>query len=134
MDKKKAFDIFSNVFKFDRPSLIGIAEPSIDVFETETEVIVTAQLPGVKKEDVHLKVTDNSVTLRVEKKEHREKEHHEGEKYEHYQSVSSSSWNRYLTLPSIVVPDKAQAQFKNGVLEVRVPKNKAKQGRDVRIR
>lgn len=92
--------------------------PSVDIFEEGPEVVVKAELPGLKKEEIDVKLTDNSITISGEKKKEDKIEKKDYFRYE----TSHGSFTRVLSLPSEVQTDKVKAHFKNGVLEIRVPK------------
>ncbi len=96
----------------------GAWTPALDVIERENEVIVKAELPGLGHEDIDLSIVDNTLTLKGEKR-------HEAEKTEggHYRSERVfGSFQRTINLPSYVDADKVAATFKDGVLDVRLPK------------
>jgi HSP20 family protein len=93
-------------------------DPRIDVVETETEVKVTAELPGLDAEDVDVTLSHGMLTLKGEKRqEHEEK----GEGYYHSER-SYGSFQRSISLPSTVEADEAKAAFEKGVLTVTFPK------------
>jgi HSP20 family protein len=92
--------------------------PSIDVSETESELKIEADLPGVDEKDVDVVITDNVLTIKGEKKGERE----EKKKDFHLVERSYGSFSRSLTLPFAVDPNKAKATFKNGVLSITLPK------------
>jgi HSP20 family protein len=92
--------------------------PNVDVIDREAEVIVRAELPGVEKDGVELTVTDQTLTLRTEIR-HEEKEE-EGAYFRH--EMSRGEYERTLQLPAAVDGEKARATFRNGVLEVTLPK------------
>jgi len=101
----------------------------VDVFESkdENELIVKADLPGFDKEDVAIKVTENTIEIEAQ---HKERKIEKTEKM--YKAERSfGALRRYLTLPAEVRPESAKASMKNGVLEVRLekakPKKKAKE-------
>jgi HSP20 family protein len=96
----------------------GAWAPRIDVYEEGNELVVRADLPGVKREEVQVTVDGDQLVLRGERKE--EKEIKE-ERY--YRSERSyGSFYRSITLPGAVDPKDIKAQLRDGVLEVRVPK------------
>ncbi len=97
-------------------------EPHIDFFETPKEAVVTAELPGVKKEDVTVKVAENGLTLTVHQKEKHEHETRQKGNYEYSYSSRFQGYSRYIPFSSKVLANKAKATYKNGVLEVRAPK------------
>jgi HSP20 family protein len=92
--------------------------PSIDVSETESEIKIDADLPGVDEKDVDVVISDNVLTIKGEKKAERE----EKRKDFHLVERSYGSFSRSLTLPFAVDPNKAKATFKNGVLSISLPK------------
>lgn len=111
-------------FRWDMPSLeqlgapFDMKMPRVDVIERDTEVIVKAEMPGVSKDDVDVSVTDTTVTIKGETS-HEEKE----EKGDYYRSeISRGSFSRTVALPANVDSDKARATFKDGILELTIPK------------
>ncbi len=100
----------------------------IDVSETENEVRICAELPGVNQDDVEISLDDDVLTIRGEKKLERKDEK---ENY-HFMERSYGTFQRSLRLPFRVEPDQVQADFTNGVLTVTLPKTKA-QDRSRRI-
>ncbi len=93
--------------------------PSVDIFEEGDDVVVKAELPGMKKEDIEVKLTDNTITISGEKKKEEKVE-----KKDYYRLERSyGSFCRSFSLPSEIQTDKAKAQFKDGILEVRIPKS-----------
>jgi len=103
--------------------------PSVDIYEEGGEVVLKAEIPGMKKEDIHVDITDKTMTISGEKKK---EEKIERKDYVHLER-SYGSFVRTFHLPAEVVTDKAKATFKDGVLEVRVPKTEeaAKKSRKV---
>jgi HSP20 family protein len=115
-----------------RPRVSGIRLPAIDLRETENELILKADLPGVKKEDLAVEVTPEAITVKGETREGRE------EKKEDYHCCERvwGSFERVVPLPVEVKADAAKAKFADGVLEISVPKTaaaKAKQPVKVKI-
>jgi HSP20 family protein len=92
--------------------------PSIDVSETEGELRIEADLPGVEEKDVDVSISDNVLTIKGEKKAEKE----EKKKDFHLVERSYGSFSRSLTLPFAADPSKAKATFKNGVLSISLPK------------
>lgn len=93
--------------------------PSVDIFEEGDDVVVKAELPGMKKEDIEVKLTDNTITISGEKKKEEKIERKDYYRLER----SYGSFCRAFSLPAEVQTDKAKAQFKDGILEVRIPKS-----------
>src|SRR5882672_36145 len=106
------------------PALMGEAgrawAPEVEIFERDGELVVRADLPGLKKEDVKVELTDEGLTIEGE----RRSEHEEnGEGY--YRSERNyGNFYRRLPLPEGVDPDDATAKFHDGVLEVTMPARK----------
>lgn len=123
-------------FDWDWPRLAEIEKPfggklpKVDVIDREKEVLLRAEVPGVKKEDLHVSVTDHTVTVKAETK-HEEKE----EKGEFFRSERThGSFSRTLTLPADVDSEQAKASYKDGLLEVLVPKVKKAQRKTVEVK
>jgi HSP20 family protein len=104
--------------------------PSCDIYETETEIVVKAEIPGVKKEDVKLNIQDNVLTLSGERK------FEEETKKENYLRVERGygSFTRRFTLPPFVDAKKISAEFKDGLLEVKLPKSEEAKSKEVEIK
>lgn len=92
--------------------------PPVDIYEEDEDVVVKAELPGMKKEEIAIELTEDAVSLSGEKKRE-EKVEHKG-----YCRIERSygSFARSYALPAPVQTDKARARFQDGVLEVRIPK------------
>lgn len=100
-------------------SVESYAAPVVDVYEENDDIVLKAELPGMTKDDIEVNVTDHQLTLKGEKKKKEEI------KEDDYYSCERSfgSFTRILDLPADVQTDKAKASFKDGVLEIRVPKS-----------
>jgi len=97
---------------------IGEVSAKVDIFEEGNDVVVKAELPGMKKEDLDVNLTDDTITVSGEKKKEEKIE-----KKDYYRVERSyGSFTRSFRLPKEVQSDKAKASFKDGVLEIRVPK------------
>jgi HSP20 family protein len=102
--------------------------PNINVSESDAEVRVTAELPGVTDKDIHVDLNDDILVIRGEKK----LEKKEDKENFHYIERSYGTFQRALQLPFPADPDQVKAHFENGVLTVTLPKN-ARQERARRI-
>lgn len=92
--------------------------PSVDIVEKQDEYLVEIELPGVRKEDVKITLESNVLTIRGEKK-------HESEKKEdqyHRVERSYGAFQRSFTLPLTVKGDKIDASYKDGILQIHLPK------------
>ena len=92
--------------------------PHMDVSETDRELRVQAELPGVSESDIEVSLNEDVLTIRAEKKQER-KEEREGV---HFSERAFGTFQRSLRLPFQVNPDQVQARFENGVLSVTLPK------------
>jgi HSP20 family protein len=92
--------------------------PSVDVHDSGGEITVTAELPGMRQEDIEVSLTKNSLTLKGEKKSKKE----EKGKGAHLLERTFGAFARTITLPVEVNVDKTKAAFKNGVLTITLPK------------
>jgi HSP20 family protein len=106
--------------KFKLPEF-GMSYPTVDIFEDGNDVIVKAELPGMKKEDIDVNISDDVITISGEKKSEEKVN-----KKDYYRLERSyGSFTRTLRLPAETLTEKAKASFKNGILEVRMPKTEA---------
>lgn len=103
--------------------------PAVDVAERDGDLVVTAELPGMGKEDIGLELSEGVLTIKGEKTE--ESEHEEQEM--HVTERSYGSFRRSLTLPCPVDETKVAAEFKDGVLRVTLPKTGEAKGRKIEI-
>ncbi|NVM57980.1 MAG: Hsp20/alpha crystallin family protein [Desulfobacterales bacterium] len=97
---------------------LGAWSPAVDIYETAEAVVLKADLPGLKKEDLTVEVKENIITLRGERKFEKEI------KRDNYHRVERAygRFQRAFSLPSTVRADKVKARFKEGVLEITIPK------------
>lgn len=93
--------------------------PDIEIRETKDALVLKADLPGVKEQDVEVDLTGNRLTISGKREE--EQERREGERYYAYER-SFGSFQRSVTLPEGVDTENVSADLKNGVLEVTIPK------------
>jgi HSP20 family protein len=117
--------------RFSEPEL-AVWAPEIEVFDREGEFVVRADLPGLKKEDVRVELTENALILEGE----RRKEHEERREGFYRSERSYGRFSRAVPLPEGVDTEKVEAEFKDGVLEVRLPapKRQSQQRRQIEIR
>lgn len=103
--------------------------PKVDVIDRDKEIVVKAELPGVNKKDLDISVTKNTVTIQGSTS-HEEKE----EKGDFYRcEISRGSYSRTLTLPAEVNEDEAKAEFKDGILELTLPKVEKAKRRTIKV-
>jgi HSP20 family protein len=100
-----------------RQGALEMWTPQIELSQQNNELVVHADLPGLKKEDVNIDVTDEAITISGERKQEQESE--SGGVYRSERSYGS--FYRTIPLPRGAISDQAKATFKDGVLEIRVP-------------
>jgi HSP20 family protein len=103
--------------------------PSVDVIDREAEVVVRAELPGVDKKDLEISLSDDSLTIKGSTKTEQEEE--KGDYYR--REVSSGSFSRTLRLPSEVDGEKASSSFKDGILELKLPKREKSKRHTIKV-
>jgi len=103
--------------------------PKADVIERESELVVRAELPGIEKKDIDLSITANAVTLRA-RSEHEENV----EKGEYFRrEIARGAFARTIHLPAAVDAGAARATFKDGLLEIVLPRAETSKRRSIRI-
>ncbi len=118
-DMERVFEDFSRDFGWGPPATADMAAaPRIDVSESDAEIKMEAELPGVDEKDVEVVLSGGRLTIKGEKKQ--EKEEKKQDYYLHERSYGSFA--RSVTVPFDADPDKVKAKFANGVLTVTVPK------------
>ena len=105
-------------FKF--PELADVST-SVDMFEEGDNLVIKAELPGMKKEDINVDLKDDVITISGEKKSEEKTERKDYHRVER----SFGSFTRRLQLPVEIKADKVEASFKDGVLVIRMPKSEA---------
>lgn len=103
--------------------------PAVDIYETDENIVLKAELPGVDKKEVTVEVKDNTLVLKGERS--REKE----VKEENYHRVERSfgTFMRSFSIPVSVKQDQVKAKFKDGVLEVTMPKSEESKPNQVKV-
>jgi HSP20 family protein len=104
--------------------------PSVDISETEGEYQIKAEIPDVKKEDVKVTVEDGVLTIQGERKHEVEEK---GKKY-HRIERSYGSFVRTFSLPDVIEADKVKAEFKDGVLNLHLPKSEKAKPKSIEVK
>lgn len=110
----------------------ALAAPAIDVIDGPEAITVRADLPGMAPEDVDVELREGVLTIRGEKKEHREKGEKEGEYY--LSERSYGAFERVLRLPEGADPDKIEARMAQGVLTLTIPKTETARAKAHKIK
>jgi HSP20 family protein len=113
-----------------RTDELELRAPAVDLFEEKDDIVVKAELPGMEKNDIEVNLTDHTLTIKGEKK----KEEEIKEKNYYRSERAYGSFVRTLELPREVHADKVKATFKNGVLEVRVPKTEEAKAKEIKVK
>jgi HSP20 family protein len=103
--------------------------PKLDVIDRDNEVVVRAEVPGVKKEDLEISVSGDLFTIKGQTK--REEKEEKGDYYRC--EVSQGMFSRTVTLPAMVDEAGAKAQLKDGMLEITLPKTEKSKKRAIKI-
>ncbi|MDA8381688.1 MAG: Hsp20/alpha crystallin family protein [Betaproteobacteria bacterium] len=103
--------------------------PRIDVLDRDEDILLRAELPGVEKKDLDISVSGNTVTLKGQTV-HEEKEE-KGDYYRH--EIAQGTFTRTMVLPAEVDADKAEASFKDGMLELKLPKMEGAKRHSIKI-
>lgn len=107
-----------------------VRAPALDVFEEKDDIVVKAELPGMAKENIEVNLTDDVLIIKGEKK----KEEEIKEESYYRSERSYGSFMRTVELPKAVHADKVKANFKNGVLEIRIPKTEEAKKKEIKVK
>jgi HSP20 family protein len=111
---------------------LATREPNLDLdlYEEKDQIVVKAEMPGFTKDDIQISIADNALTIKGEKKK---EEEDSGKDYYRSERVYGA-FTRILALPAEINPDKVQATFKNGVLEIRLPKSEDAKKKEIKVK
>ncbi len=115
---RRPFSVFSSILPRIR-TVEDVITPAVDIYEEGDDLVIKAELPGINKQDIEVKLTEDHITISGEKKKEEKIEEKDYYRYER----SYGSFSRTFRLPVEVQTDKAKAKFENGVLEIRIPKS-----------
>jgi len=121
---------FSRTADLDDDISMSAWKPLVDIYETDEAIILKAELPGIKKEDVSVEVKDNVITLkgvRTEEKEIKEKNYYRKER-------AFGTFSRAFNLQHRIQPDKIKARFKDGVLKIEIPKPEEEKPKQITVK
>ncbi len=112
------------------PTTTTVWQPLVDIKETNNEFIVTAELPGMKKDDIHIAYKDGVLTIEGERKQEKE------EKDVNFHRVERRYGKFYRTfqLPSQIQEDKIEATYKDGVLTIVLPKAEEARAKEIEVK
>ncbi len=121
---------FSRTADLDDDISMSAWKPLVDIYETDEAIILKAELPGIKKEDVSVEVKDNVLTLkgvRTEEKEIKEKNYYRKER-------AFGTFSRAFNLQHRIQPDNIKARFKDGVLKIEIPKPEEEKPKQITVK
>lgn len=103
--------------------------PAVDVLEGKDSYLIRTELPGMKREDMKVEIKDGTLVLSGERKSEKPAE---GVEYRHAERVNAKFW-RSFSLPETVKQDSIEATYKDGVLEIRLPKAEEVKPRQIEV-
>lgn len=131
MSMRESMDRLFEDFFSRRPRQAGplVWQPAVEISETDAEVVVKAELPGIDPKHVEVNVADDTLTIKGEAKAEQE------EKRRNYyrRELRYGAFQRAIALPVEVKGDEAKATFRHGILEVKVPKAERVRPKPVKI-
>lgn len=128
---RESMDKLFEEFFTRRPTRAAVTvwQPAVELFESDNDVVVRAELPGIDPKSVDISVTENTLTIKGEaRSEHEEK----GRNY-YRRELRYGAFTRTLAMPVEVKGDQAKASYKNGILEIRVPKSERARPKSVKV-
>ena len=135
-DFRRLQDEINRLFDFDRlPDSLGVFDrsratsPPMDVLEDENQYTVFCELPGVTMDDLELTMTGSVLTIKGEKRPYQMPENARLFKQEHWHGA----FQRTLSLPNSVQADKVEAELREGILRIRLPKREEVKPRQIKI-
>jgi HSP20 family protein len=118
-----------NVRPGDEALSSAIWSPAVDIYETEDEVVVKAELPEVNQKDIDVQIENNTLTLRGERKFNKET------KKENFHRIERAygSFSRSFTLPSTIDQEKIRADYRDGILKISMPKREETKPKQIKV-
>lgn len=124
------FEPFFRPYSFvDEDVMTGTWNPAVDVAEERDRLVVRAEIPGMRKEDIQIEFTDGVLSIRGE----RQFEKTSDERNYHRIERSYGSFVRSFTIPRVADPEKITAEYRDGILEISVPKREDAKPRQIQI-
>jgi HSP20 family protein len=118
-----------NVRPGDEALSSAIWSPAVDIYETEDEVVVKAELPEVNQKDIDIQIENNTLILRGERKFNKET------KKENFHRIERAygAFSRSFTLPSSINQEKISADYKDGILKISMPKREETKPKQIKV-
>jgi HSP20 family protein len=125
----RMFEDTGRGWRSDEPSSTTTWSPAVDIYETEGEILVQAELPGVDRKDITLHLEKNVLTLKGERRFEKET------KQENYHRIERAygGFSRSFSIPATVEEDKIRAEYKDGILKIALPKKEQVKPKQIQI-
>ena len=125
----RMFEDAGRGWRGDEPSSTTTWSPAVDIYETENEIQVQAELPGVDRKDIALNLEKNVLTLKGERRFEKET------KQENYHRIERAygGFSRSFSIPAIVDEEKIRAEYKDGILKIALPKKEQVKPKQIAI-
>jgi len=125
----RLFDDAGRGWRHDEPASTTTWSPSVDIYETEGDIVVKAELPGIDRKDITLNLEKNVLTIRGERKFEKEA------KDDNYHRIERSygAFSRSFSIPATVNEEKISADYKDGVLTISLPKKEQAKPKQIQI-
>jgi len=116
-------------WKNDEPSATTSWSPAVDIYETDNEIMVQAELPGVDRKDIALQLENNVLTLKGDRRFEKETNQ------ENYHRIERSygGFSRAFTIPTIVDEERIRADYRDGILKIALPKKEQVKAKQIKI-
>jgi HSP20 family protein len=113
----------------DELTATGAFVPAVDVYENEHAIILKVEVPGIEEKDLDVRMENNTLTIQGERKFEKE------EKEENFHRIERryGSFSRMFTLPNTVDPEKVEAEYKNGILSLRLAKRAEAKPKQIKV-
>ena len=130
--REKMNNIFEEAFSSrgeEKDMIASTWTPSVDIYENENELVLSAEAPGIEDKDIEIKIENNTLSIQGERKIEKET------KEENYHRIERSygSFYRSFTLPTNINQDNIKAEYDNGVLRISMPKKPELQPKKVKV-
>ncbi len=118
-----------NVKPGDEALSSAIWSPAVDIYETDDEVVVKAELPEVNQKDIDIQIENNTITLRGERRFNKET------KKENFHRIERAygTFSRSFTLPGTIDQEKISADYKDGILKISMPKRQETKPKQIKV-
>jgi HSP20 family protein len=124
------FSLFDGVEEMERSAFEPGLIPTVDMYEEDKELVVKAELPGIKKKDLDIRLDGDVLTIKA----HKEEEEEVKEGTYHARERRFGQYVRYITLPTHVDAEKITATLKKGLLNIRLPKAESPEVKKIEVK